>query len=126
MSGHGDKFGRRKEQAIAALLASGTLSDAATACGIAPSTLRRWLQDGDFQRQYQFERSRLLEAAVNLLRTEATAAARTLAGVSSDVEAPTAQRVAAARSVLDLVLRATELQDVEERIAALERAVGAR
>jgi hypothetical protein len=126
MSGHGEKFGRRREQAIVALLASGTLAEAATSCGIATSTLRRWLRDPEFTQRYQAERSRLLEAAVNLLRKEATAAARTLATVSADTTAPASARVSGARAVLDLVLRAAELQDIEERIAALETVAGQR
>jgi hypothetical protein len=63
----------------------------------------------------------MLESAVNTLRREATSAAETLATISSDTNAPPSARVSAARSLLELVLRATELQDVEERIAALEQ-----
>jgi hypothetical protein len=126
MSGHGEKFGRRKELAIASLLASGTLAEAAAKCRIAQSTLRRWLENREFSRRYQLERSRMLEGAVNTLRREATSAAETLATISSDTNAPPSARVSAARSLLELVLRAAELQDVEERIAALEQVMRER
>jgi hypothetical protein len=126
MSGHGEKFGRRKELAIASLLASGTLAEAAAKCRIAQSTLRRWLENREFSRRYQLERSRMLESAVNTLRREATAAAQTLATISADEKAPVSSRVSAARSVLDLVLRATELVDIEARIVELEKAAGKR
>jgi hypothetical protein len=48
MSGHGEKFGRKKESAIGALLACATLTEAAASCGVGDSTLRRWLHDEGF------------------------------------------------------------------------------
>ena len=44
--------------------------------------------------------------------------------VMADVEATPASRVTAARAVLDLALKATELEAIEERLTALERQVG--
>ena len=44
MTGHGAKFGRKKEQAIAALLSHRTVEEAAKAAGISPATLKRWMQ----------------------------------------------------------------------------------
>jgi transposase-like protein len=44
MAGHGAKFGRKKEEAIAALLVHRNTEEAARAVGIAPKTLLRWLQ----------------------------------------------------------------------------------
>ena len=44
MTGHGSKFGRKKEEAIAALLSHRSIEEAAQAINIAPKTLLRWLQ----------------------------------------------------------------------------------
>jgi DNA-directed RNA polymerase specialized sigma24 family protein len=44
MKGHGSKFGRKKEAAIAALLAERNLAEAARVVGIDLSTLKRWLR----------------------------------------------------------------------------------
>ena len=44
MTGHGSKFGRKKEEAIAALLVQRNLEDAARAVGISPKTLLRWMK----------------------------------------------------------------------------------
>jgi len=41
MTGYGTKFGRKKEEAIAALLSHRNLEEAARAVGIAPNTLLR-------------------------------------------------------------------------------------
>jgi len=51
VSGHGEKFSRKKESAIAALLACPTLTEAASSCEIAESTIRRWLKDETFSRR---------------------------------------------------------------------------
>ena len=49
MKGHGAKFGRKKEEAIAALLSSKSVEDAARAIGINANTLLRWLEVPEFR-----------------------------------------------------------------------------
>ncbi len=44
MEGHGSKFGRKKEEAIAALLTQRNLEEAARAAGVGRQTLIRWLK----------------------------------------------------------------------------------
>jgi len=41
MAGHGDKFGRKKEEAIAALLSQRSIEEAARTAGISTRTLMR-------------------------------------------------------------------------------------
>ncbi len=48
MTGHGAKFGRKKEEAIVALLTQRNVEEAARAVGISTRTLLRWLQVPDF------------------------------------------------------------------------------
>jgi hypothetical protein len=43
MVGHGSKFGRKKEAAIAALLTQRNIEEAAKAAGIGANTLLRWI-----------------------------------------------------------------------------------
>lgn len=121
MSGHGEKFGRKKESAIAALLACPTVTEAAANCGVSESTLRRWLRNETFARQYRQERTRMLERTVNLLRQKSAAAVATLAGVADDKALPAGARVSAARSLIELSIKGAEMQDLEERIAELEQ-----
>jgi hypothetical protein len=52
MSGHGAKFGRKKEEAIAALLVQRSVEEAARVVGIAPRTLLRWLELPEFREAY--------------------------------------------------------------------------
>jgi hypothetical protein len=43
MKGHGTKFGRKKEEAIAALLTQRNLDEAVKAIGIATNALLKWM-----------------------------------------------------------------------------------
>jgi transposase-like protein len=50
MKGHGSKFGRKKEQAIVALLTQRNIEEAAKSIGIAPNTLLRWMKVSELER----------------------------------------------------------------------------
>ena len=56
MKGHGAKFGRKKEEAIAALLTQRNTEEAARAIGVVPSTLLRWMKEPDFDAAYRAAR----------------------------------------------------------------------
>ena len=75
---------RKKEAAIAALLSSPTIADAAAKARISERTVLRWLQDESFATAYRKAQQRLLESAVNSLRQ----AALTFACPSSKPRAP--------------------------------------
>ena len=53
MIGHGAKFGRKMEQAIAALLSHRSLEAAAREVGVSVNTLQRWMNDPEFDRAYR-------------------------------------------------------------------------
>lgn len=121
--GHGEKFDRKKEQAISALLTSSTVKEASKVCGVSESTLARWMSDVEFSAKYRKARSRMLEGAINLLRKMAKDAVETLHDVALDKNAHDSSRVAAARAILDIALRAEEIEDIEYRLTVLERGV---
>lgn len=52
MKGHGQELGRKKEQAIAALVAQRSLEESAKAVKISLATLKRWLRLPEFQAEY--------------------------------------------------------------------------
>jgi len=52
-SGHGAKFGRKKEEAIVALLTQRSTEEAARSVGITPKTLLRWTQVPEFDAAYR-------------------------------------------------------------------------
>jgi hypothetical protein len=122
MTGHGAKFGRKQEQAIAALLTQRNVEDAAKSVGIAPKTLIRWMQVPDFQTAYREARRAAFGQSIARLQQASSAAVSTLLKIMVDPNAPHSVRVRAADSVLDHSKQAIEIEDVEVRVAALEQA----
>jgi type II secretory pathway component GspD/PulD (secretin) len=122
MSGHGAKFDRKKEDAIAALLSHRNIDDAAAAIGIAPRTLLRWMEEPEFDAAYREARRTAFRQSIGRLQLAASAAVSTLLKIMIDPNAPASTRVRAADSVLDHAGKAIELDDIESRVAALEQA----
>ena len=56
MTGHGAKFGRKKEEAIAALLSQRSIEEAARAINVGYKTLLRCLQIPEFRAAYRKSR----------------------------------------------------------------------
>ena len=125
MTGHGAKFGRKQEEAIAALLSHRSIDEAAQAIHIAPRTLLRWLQLAEFNAAYRSARRAAVSQSVARLQQATSAAVSTLLKVMVDPNTPASTRVRAADSVLDHSAKSIEIEDIEARVAELERATEA-
>jgi transposase-like protein len=117
--GHGDKVGRKFEQAIGALLSNATIRAAALEIGINEKTLRRWLRDEGFRAAYQAARERTLHTTTNLLLSASVEAAEVLLSIIRGERAPSPGLVATVRTVLEFGLKGRELEDLEGRIKQL-------
>ena len=122
MKGHGAKFGRKKEEAIIALMTQRSVDEAAKSIGIAPQTLVRWMKEPEFQTAYREARRAAFGQATARLQQATGAAVQTLLKIMVDSNSPPSTRVRAADSVLNHAKQATEVEDVEVRVAALEQA----
>src|SRR3984893_12761205 len=122
MKGHGAKFGRKKEEAIVALLSHPTFDQAARAIGINPNTLLRWQKEPEFDKAYRTARHAAFSQAIARLQYGSSAAVSTLLKIMVDASAPPSTRVRAADSVLDHAAKGIELEDIEARVSELERA----
>lgn len=122
MMGHGTKFGRKKEEAVVALLSQRNVEEAARVAGLSASTLLRWLQVPEFQQSYRQARRDAYSQSVARLQRASSAAVSTLLTVMVDANAPAASRVRAADCVLEHATKAIELEDIEVRVSELERA----
>ena len=91
MVGHGEKFGRKKEDAIAALLSQRSVEDAARVAGIGTNTLLRWLQMPEFQAAYRQARREAFGQATARLQQASGAAVSTLLKVMVDQSTPANQ-----------------------------------
>ena len=118
----GSKFTRKKEEAIAALLTQRNVEDAAKATGIGLQTMIRWLKVPEFQTEYREARRLAFNQSIARLQQGSTAAVSVLLKVMVDPSTPPSTRVRAADSILDHSAKAIEIEDIEVRVAELERA----
>ena len=115
----GTKQNRKREVAIAALLSSPTIEQAAQLAGIGEKTLRRWLAEPDFQALYRDARQEAVRTAVGRLQgllAEATEALRRAMTCGSP-----AVETRAALAVIEQAFKGAELLDLGQRVEALER-----
>jgi len=121
MVGHGTKFGRKKEEAIAALLTQRNLDEAARAIGVAPNTLLRWMKEPEFDAAYRDAKRAAFGQSIARLHQASSAAVTALLKVMVDPSAPASSRVRAADSVLAHAAKAIEIEEIEARVTALEQ-----
>src|SRR5258708_23256660 len=121
MSGHGAKFPRTKEQAIAALLSQRTIEGAARVAGIGVKTLKRWLKNPEFQEEYRKARLEVVHQPIALLQQNSPAAGMIILKIMADPKARDETRLKAAKLDLEISLNGIELEDIEEPISELER-----
>jgi hypothetical protein len=83
-TGHGSKFGRKKEEAITALLTQRNVEEAARAAGIGTRTLIRWLKIPEFEAAYLEARRAAVSQSNARLQQGSSAAVSTLLKVMVD------------------------------------------
>ena len=122
MKGHSSKFGRKKELAIAALLTHKSVDDAARAVDLNPNTLLNWLKIPAFVKEYRAARREVVNQAVARLQQATGAAGTVMLKLMADPNVPAAVRLRAAECVFDRAFKGVELENIEARVAMLERA----
>src|ERR1700689_2073349 len=112
MAGPGAKFGRKKEEAIAALLTQRNIEEAAKSIGIAPNTLLNWMKQPEFLTAYRQASARLQQGT--------SAAATTLLKTLIDANTPASVKVRAAEAIFNHAAKAIEIEDIDARVSELE------
>ena len=125
MTGHGAKFGRKKEEVVFALLTHRTIEEAARAVNISPKTLLRWQKEPEFDAAYREAKRATYGQSIARLHHLSSAAVSTLGKVMLDSATPPSTRVRAADSILDHTAKAIEIEEIEARLTALEQAADA-
>ena len=123
MAGHGEKFGRKQEDAIAALLSQRNMDEAARVAGIGVRTLMRWLLNPEFQAAYRQARRDVFSQSIARMQQASGAAVSTLVKVMVDPNSPASSKVRAADCLLDHATKGIELEDIEVRVTGLERSL---
>jgi uncharacterized protein with ATP-grasp and redox domains len=121
MKGHGTKFGRKKEEAVAALLSHRSVEEAARSINLNPNTLLRWLDIPEFRDAYRKARREAVQQAVARLQQATGIASLTMLKLMTDSNVPGAVRLRAAAYVFDYAIKGIEVDDIEARLAELER-----
>ncbi len=126
MVGHGAKFTRKKEEAIAALLVHRNVEDAARSVGIGTQTLLRWLKIPEFVKEYRKARWEVVRQAVARMQQATGAAGTVILKLMTDPNVPAAVKLRAAECVFDRAIKGIELEDIEVRVAELEATTASR
>jgi Arc/MetJ family transcription regulator len=121
MAGHGEKFGRKMEAAIAALLTARNNEEAAKAVGVSSKTLLRWQKLPEFERAYREARMAAFRQATARLQQASSPAVTTLLKIMVDPAAPMAVKARCAYYILDQTKKAIETEEIEARVTELER-----
>ena len=116
-----DTLTARQEKAIAALLSEPTVEKAAVKVGVGLRTLHTWLHDPAFADAYRAARREAVGQAIARLQQVSAHAVTVLVNVMTNTSTPPATRVAAAKSVLEMAVKAVELEDLAARLDALEQ-----
>jgi hypothetical protein len=113
-------------RAITCLLTGAKPAAVTTACHISERTLRRWLSEPAFAAAYHQARRDALGVATGRLQQASGSAVDTLVSLMGDVTVPPQVRANVAKTVLELAFRASEHEDLEQRLAEVERALNAQ
>lgn len=120
-----DGLTARQERALLALLTEPTVKRAAEVAGVSEKQTHRWLRQPAFAAAYRAARREAFGHSTALLQKSAPAAVATLARTLTDPTAPHHARVSAATNILRLGREGIELDDLDARLADLERAAAA-
>jgi hypothetical protein len=119
VKGHGAKYGRKREAAIAALLTSKNHEEAARAIDVDLKTLKRWMRLPEFIEEYRRARWEVVEQAYARVQQNTGAAGAVLLKLMADPATPSSSRIRAAMGVFGLARESLDF-DIETRVAALE------
>jgi hypothetical protein len=122
----GPKQMRKQDSLIAALLTQPTILQAAKVAGVSEATATRWLKEPAFQVAYREARRTALDRSLAFLEQSLFASVLVLRNIMLAADTPATTKVAAARTILEFAMKAYEVRDQEERLAALEADRGAR
>ncbi len=118
---HDRSLSQKQLRGLEVLLVGGSDQQAAEAAGVSRSTMHRWRHDDPgFALALAAARNELLGRTTARLHAATAVAVRALEEVAKDSRFPAA-RVAAARAIMELSLRAIEVEELTKRIEELER-----
>lgn len=115
---------QKQQAALQALMATNTRKAAAEMAGIDEKTLRSYLADDEFQREYRRACDELVDSITHDLRMSLTPMMQVMRDICNDENESSSARVAATRTMFEYSLRYGEVSDILKRLEAAENAIG--
>ena len=121
-SGHAEGLSPSQQRALEGILDGVTLRQASLRRKVSERQIRRYLQDGRFQRAYRARRQQQVALGLHLLQRQAVNAAVALGQALTTGEHPAvaAVHIRAACHILEYAMKGLEMEAIAERVAALE------
>ena len=113
---------RNKLRAIEALLACPTVAEAARMCGLTERTLHNYLSDKEFKAELSKHQGEVVRAGTAALVGLSSESNKVLLELLTDGTVPASVRARVALGIKQHIANALELQDIIERLEALEDA----
>jgi len=110
----------KQAKGIEALLTTDTIEKAAQKTCVTRKTLYRWLKEDFFVKELNQAKRQLVQQGILRLQRATKDAVKTLLEICKDKDAPASSRVSAAREILKNTLKSIELEEIENRLKALE------
>jgi hypothetical protein len=121
MAARNSSLERKQEDVIAALLTQRNMEEAARTAGVGIRTLIRWMKLPEFQKAYREARRAAFNQSIARLQQGTSAAATTLIKLLIEPGTPASVRARVADSIFNHAAKAIEIEDIEARVAELER-----
>jgi hypothetical protein len=110
---------KAEDKLLLTMACGATVENAARQCQLSKRTVYRRIEEPDFRRRLQAMRTDMVQRTSGALTAAGSEAVRTLLELLKGAKAE-AVRLGAARSVLEIGMKAREFAELEERLAALE------
>ena len=114
----------RQRRAIPLVLAARSIEDGCRAAKIAPVTWYAWLKNEGFKAVVDEQREAVISEALDRLKAAVNEAVEGLTGLMSAEEKSI--RLRACERVLDYFLKTKEIEEIEQRLTELEKAIGGK
>lgn len=111
----------RHQRLISALVVDPDVLAACKVAGVGRSTAHRWLRDPAFRAELARQRDAVLVEALDSVKTHAARAMTELAGLLQSKDDRLRRMIC--NDLLNHAMRVRELEDIERRLVALEKAV---
>lgn len=109
-----------------ALISEPTIAKAAEIAQVPIRTVHMWMREEAFGNEYRRRRREAFSQAIGMAQRYTPLALQTLGKTLVDETAPHSARVAAATGILRFARESIELDDLAERIRAVEASLGGR